>query len=92
MSEDLMHALFYDGDGRNTVVEVIKVDRENETVCDDVMALEAGLTGRLGSPAEILYKKGPDGKISVTFFPYSNCYYTSFVINGKECMWDEEYI
>lgn len=77
-----MDALTYEGGVRNTVVDFIKVHRDYATVRDYVTALEAGLMARLGSPAEIVYEERADGKLSITWFPYSKWYYRVYVIYG----------
>lgn len=90
--KDLMGELIYEGGVRNTVVDYIKMQCENITVCDYVNALEVRLMARIGSPADIVYVERPDGTLSITFFPYSKSYYIRYVINGHECMWDEQYV
>lgn len=88
----LMDALTFEGGVRNTVTDFIKLKRDNEVPRDYVTALEAGLIGRLGSPTEILYEQRADGELLITSFPYSNCYYTKYVMDGVECMWDDGFV
>lgn len=90
--EDLMDVLVYDGGVKNTAVDFIKVHRDNKNVEEYVTALEAGLIARLGSPEEVLYEQREDGKLSVTCFPYSKCYYRRYVMDQQECFWDDDYV
>lgn len=68
--EDLMDALTYDGGIRNTAIEFIKLNRDNGKVRDYVTAIEEGLMGKLGSPAEIVYEQRYDWKLSITCYLY----------------------